>query len=547
MSPSTPEDTPLRQALHNLRQTIGKYLDSKSTDVQHKDVIKELYSRTDMTGSYVASLIFANLIALLGLLSNSVAVVIGAMLISPLMGPIFSLGMAFATGNLVLARKAARIIVLSVVITVFAAAFFTLLSPLKEVTNEIIARTRPNLYDLLIAIFAGSIGAIALCTRKNYLFTTTGIAIATAVIPPLSVVGYGIGTLQISMALGGFLLFFTNLVAIVISSDIVFMLLRFRSSMVEEAIYPLKLRLRLLGITLAIISVPLVTTLATDISSLKRSKKIEQTLKYHLNVEKHSRMTSFSLENNEKTIKVLASVNTVNGIDSNMEKKLAKDLNNVIKKPIILELEQVIVNAGSIKNAEDKASLKISPAMQTISPPKDTLETLNSKTVGIIKEACNEAGMFMDPWPIRDCSITFSENNTPPLLNITLGRDFAITNQEQRWLSKAIEKKLTEPVTLHIEVRPLFSEIFIGNENLPEEKNKQELTILKKIVNNAKDFHIIIYYPQSNRKQNPEKIKVAVSLKQYLNKEFSIPSKSITIKASGSSYRLLVTSPNGNQ
>ena len=128
--PQTPHQyTHLREALQNLRLTIGAYLDNKSADVDHKDVIKELYSRTEMTGSYMAALIFANMIALLGLLSNSVAVVIGAMLISPLMGPIFSLGLSFAMGNLILARKAGRLIAISVLVTVAAAAFFTVLSP----------------------------------------------------------------------------------------------------------------------------------------------------------------------------------------------------------------------------------------------------------------------------------------------------------------------------------------------------------------------------------------------------------------------------------
>ena len=183
---------------------------------------------------------FSCLIALLGLLINSVAVVIGAMLISPLMGPIFTAALSFSMGDLRLARKAFKIIVVSIILSVFVAALFTLLSPLKAPTQEILSRTRPNVYDLLIAAFAGAAGAYALCTRVSYLFVTTGVAVATAVIPPLSVVGYGIGTGQFSIAMGGFLLFFTNLVAIVISSDIVFHIFRFRAIMVEEASYPVR-------------------------------------------------------------------------------------------------------------------------------------------------------------------------------------------------------------------------------------------------------------------------------------------------------------------
>lgn len=538
MPPNTAEQTPLRRAFKKLRLTIGRYLDEKSSDVQHKDVIKELYERTDMTGSYVGALIFANLIALLGLLTNSVAVVIGAMLISPLMGPIFSLGLSFAMGHLVLARKAAKIIGISVLVTVIVAAVFTLFSPLKEATSEILARTRPNIYDLLVAIFAGAIGAIALCTRKNYLFTTTGIAIATAVIPPLSVVGYGIGTLQLGMAMGGFLLFFTNLVAIVISSDIVFMLLRFHSSMVEESSYPLRLRLKILGVTLAVISIPLVTTLVTDLRALKLSKQIEQTLKINLNVEGHSRLTGFSIKREEKEIKVLASVNTVGGIDTVTENKLKKELSSKSKRPIVLEIEQIVVKAGTIKQPETTLAKKV--LATTAPPPKDTLALLRGKTLGIIKEACNEAGVFLDPWPIRECRVSFSDSAAPVSLHITVGRDFPITAQEQRWLTLAVEKKLDHPVKLETEVTPLFSPLTIGVDGVPDVAGKNELVILKKFAASKTPLQVTLAYPAGNRKTRAVNLKKAESLKQYLVKETGLPEGLITLKAAGTVYLVTV-------
>lgn len=538
MLPNPSEQTPLRRAIKKLRLTIGRYLDEKSSDVQHRDVIKELYGRTDLTGSYVAALVFANLIALLGLLSNSVAVVIGAMLISPLMGPIFSLGLSFAMGHLVLARKAARIIGISVLMTVIVAAIFTFFSPLKEATSEILTRTRPNIYDLLVAIFAGAIGAIALCTRKNYLFTTTGIAIATAVIPPLSVVGYGIGTLQLSMAMGGFLLFFTNLVAIVISSDIVFMLLRFRSSMVEESSYPLRLRLKILGIVLAVISIPLVTTLVTDLRALKLTKQIEQTLKSTLNVKGHCRLTGFSIEQDEKEIKVLASVNTVDGIDTVTENKLKKELSSSVKRPIALEIEQIIVKAGTIKQPETTLVKKVLTA--TAPPSKDSLSLLRGKTLGIIKDACNEAGVFLAPWPIRECRVSFSDSAAPVSLLITVGRDFPITAQEQRWLTLAVEKKLNHPVKLETEVTPLLAPLTINADGVPDEAAKNELAILKKFSTSKTPLQVTLAYPAGNRKTRAVNRKKAESLKQYLVKETGLPAGWITLKAGGTAFRVTV-------
>jgi len=538
MTPGSSENFPLREALHRLRLAVNKYLDSKSADVQHNEVIKELYTRTDMTGSYVAALVFSNLIALLGLLSNSVAVVIGAMLISPLMGPIFTLGLAFAMGHLTLARKAARIIVISVLITVVVAAFFTLISPLKEVTPEIMSRTRPNIYDLLIAIFCGAIGAIALCTRKSYLFTTTGVAIATAVIPPLSVVGYGIGTFQFSMALGGFLLFFTNLVAIVISSDVVFMLLRFRTSMVEESPYPLRLRLRVLGVILVLISIPLITTLVIDIRALKLSKRIEQTLKDHLNLEGQSRLTSFSINRDEPVIKVLATINTVSEFDVSSEKVLKNALGSETNRPVELELEQVVVKAGAIKKPPQALLLGPSPPA-TVAP--ENLATLRSKTMGIIRAGCDEAAIFLAPWPVRSCELSFSDGAAPVKLHLSIGRDFPLREQEERWLRLAVDKKLQEEVGLQLSTVPLLPALILGDNGMPDAAGVKALGILKELMRQDIPLGLTLYYPTGGRNN----LKKARFLQGYLEKELGISGERITLKSSGSSYLVTVREVGG--
>ncbi|MDD2898356.1 MAG: TIGR00341 family protein [Desulfuromonadaceae bacterium] len=537
MSISTPDRTPLRNVLHKLCLAIGQYLDRKSSDVQHKEVIKELYERTELSGSYVGALIFANLIALLGLLSNSVAVVIGAMLISPLMGPIFSLGLSFAMGHLTLARKAARIIGASVLLTVIVAAIFTVFSPLKEATPEILARTHPNIYDLLVAIFAGAIGAIALCTRKNYLFTTAGIAIATAVIPPLSVVGYGVGTLQLSMAMGGFLLFFTNLVAIVISSDIVFMLLRFRSSMVEENSYPLKLRVKILAVTLSVISIPLIVTLVNDVRRLNLSKRIEQTLNSHLNSEGNSRLTGFSVSREGNDVKVLASVNTVAGIDAATETRLKKDLALTTKHSVKLELEQIIVKVGAIKASEaslTKSIISLPP------PPRETLATLRGKTLGMIKEACSEAGTFLAPWPVKNCGVTFSDGAGPVTIQLKVGRDFGLSDQEQRWLAIAVEKKLDYPVMLQAETAPLFADLNLDENGIPDDAGKKELTVLKDLARKNLPLRLVVYYPRGNRSMTALNLKKAHVLKKYLEKEGAVPAGLLVFKASGTTWRIKI-------
>lgn len=127
----------------HLSVLLSRYIDEKTEDIKHQDVISDLAGRTELSGTYLSSIILANLIALLGLLTNSVAVVIGAMLISPLMGPIFSLGLGFTMGDLVLSRRAINNIAFSILITIFMAALFTFLSPLKGATHEILAEPVP--------------------------------------------------------------------------------------------------------------------------------------------------------------------------------------------------------------------------------------------------------------------------------------------------------------------------------------------------------------------------------------------------------------------
>lgn len=158
-------------------------------------------------------------IAILGLLQDSAAVIIGAMLISPLMGPIIQLGMGLATFELRSVREAMVSLLVGVALTLATAILIVWFSPLKEATGEILARTRPTFFDLLVAVFSGLAGAYATVTRKGE--TIVGVAIATALMPPLAVAGYGIAVLNWDIAGGAAFLFMTNLLAIALSVTIV--------------------------------------------------------------------------------------------------------------------------------------------------------------------------------------------------------------------------------------------------------------------------------------------------------------------------------------
>lgn len=193
---------------------------------------------------YWLQIVFGAGIATLGLVLNSPAVIIGAMLISPLMNPILSSGLALASGNLVLGLRAAFNLVLSCAAAVGFAVLLVVLLPFREMTSEIAARMQPNVLDLLIALFSGAVGSAAICREvKGVVTSIPGVAIAVALMPPLCVVGYGIGLAIMfdtetgwRVTRGGSLLFLTNLVAITLTAMIVFWALKIDTPQVREKV-----------------------------------------------------------------------------------------------------------------------------------------------------------------------------------------------------------------------------------------------------------------------------------------------------------------------
>ncbi|MGA9998072.1 MAG: DUF389 domain-containing protein [Pyrinomonadaceae bacterium] len=194
--------------------------------------------------SYWLQIFFSAGIATLGLVLNSPAVIIGAMLISPLMGPILAAGLALAAGDIVLGVRAITSLALSCFIAISLAVALVALLPFKEITAEIAARTQPNTLDLFVALFSGAIGSVAICKEvKGVVTSIPGVAIAVALMPPLCVTGFGLGIALsanaaegMRVARGGGLLFLTNFVAITFTAMIVFLLLHIDTLKVRERV-----------------------------------------------------------------------------------------------------------------------------------------------------------------------------------------------------------------------------------------------------------------------------------------------------------------------
>ena len=308
------------------------------------DIYQDVYENRQFNLNYFLMLVMACLIALLGLLENSPAVIIGAMLISPLMGPILSCGLALTSADWLLAKKALRNLGFSVLETIVITALATWLMPLKAVTPEILARTNPNLMDLLIAIFSGFAGTLALCSKQGGLTIIPGVAIAVAVMPPLATVGYGISTHQWSITRGAFLLFFTNLMAIVISANLVFFFVGFRARQQPQGAGKhilFRYRVLLAWLILIVLSVPLLQTLVGAAQQVALRKDVATSLKEHLDHKGKAQLASFDLERAGRVLTVDATVRTAVFIKPEEVQELEGALSSRLGRTVQLNLEQV--------------------------------------------------------------------------------------------------------------------------------------------------------------------------------------------------------------
>lgn len=206
-------------------ETLKELFSIKKDQAENEEIKKRIDESSSISGTNLWILIMAILVASIGLNMNSTAVIIGAMLISPLMGGIISIGYGFAMNDINHIKRAAINFGIQIFISIFVSVIYFKITPLTEVTTELLARTEPTIWDVLIAIFAGIAGLIGLTRRERMSNIVPGTAIATALMPPLSTLGYGIATHKIHFILGAAYLFFINSFFICLVSSVGFRLM----------------------------------------------------------------------------------------------------------------------------------------------------------------------------------------------------------------------------------------------------------------------------------------------------------------------------------
>lgn len=248
---------------HRVLERFALGADAASQEEVNSNIHKGIMIR----GTNLWVLIFAIFIASLGLNTNSTAVIIGAMLISPLMGPIIGMGYSMGVYDFNLLKESLRNFLFMIVVSLITSAIFFTLPLISSTQSELLARTQPTTYDILIALFGGLAGMVAQ-TRKDRTGTVIpGVAIATALMPPLCTVGYGLATLQFRFMLGALYLFTINSIFIALASFIVTRVMNF--NMIGE-LEPDKLK-KLKRAMVAVIIIVTLPSVLIAISIIQRS------------------------------------------------------------------------------------------------------------------------------------------------------------------------------------------------------------------------------------------------------------------------------------
>ena len=212
------ENNQTEKSVFVFKSFIEEYMDVRRDKADESEAVKSIREGVEMKGATIWILIAAILLASLGLNVNSTAVIIGAMLISPLMGPIMGVGLAIGLGDFDLMKRSFKnYLVITLFSVVTATLFFLISASVSEGQSELLARTSPTIYDVFIALFGGAAGFIALSTTKKG-SVIPGVAIATALMPPLCTAGFGLATGNLLYFLGAFYLYFINSVFICVAT-----------------------------------------------------------------------------------------------------------------------------------------------------------------------------------------------------------------------------------------------------------------------------------------------------------------------------------------
>ena len=429
---------------------INKYFDIHFERADDATISKRLIGGAKIKGPALVTLILSIFIASIGLNMNSTAVVIGAMLISPLMGPILATGFGFATLNFTVVKSGILRLSLQVTIAVLASALYFYISPVQAATSELLARTEPNIFDVFIAIFGGLAGIIGQ-TRKTLDNVIPGVAIATALMPPLCTAGYGLANGNWQYFIGAGYLFFINAFFIFFAAFIVLKgvySLPFHKQ-AEEVNRRNQLIFLVIGLIMAIPSIYAGYDMTIKYSE---SNHMEQFIKNDINQEGRRQVIDYSLDQTNKLVDIVVIGAPVTSEERvQLDDKLQKDeylqnytlrfVNSVDEKKSTMDKTNLNKSSENLETYKNLNNL-YQPTYQLVSETINTMKTTDAEAKALFPFVSKVEGM-----PLIDNLEQPKASRYMVIIHTTSTVSDADLERIKAWL----EAKLSAPVTISVE------------------------------------------------------------------------------------------------
>ena len=345
------------------------------SDQRKKMVINVMEEGSTPGFDFYLLIILSCTISTLGLVTNSAAVIIGAMLIAPLLPPILGLSMSSLTGRSMLFRRSIISIFTGALLAIFLSAIITFIAyrlpygiP-ESIPAEIAARTRPSPLDLGIALAGGAAAAYAM-THPHLTSAVPGVAISTALMPPLCTIGIGIAFADRTILLGSTLLFLTNLSAISFAGIITFALSGFRPRRNKMSTRKIPQSIIFSALFVIIITIPLMILSWNTISSAQLERQVKDTLNRQIDTIENAHLENIEIQDVENTKKVIATVRTSRSLTFSEVSNIQQMLADETQKPISLEM--VIIPISEMDTLYPPTPTAIIPTATATSTPHPT-------------------------------------------------------------------------------------------------------------------------------------------------------------------------------
>ncbi|MFH0802077.1 MAG: TIGR00341 family protein [bacterium] len=316
----------------------GFLLTQELTHEEKEGVFSSVVFLSHATNDYYFFILCSTIIATFGLVTDSAAVIIGAMVVAPLMNPILGIAMGVVRGDLPLINRSFRNLLFGVLVALAISWISVRFLPYLQVTREILARTQPTLYDLIIALAAGAAGAYAIAKAQMFM-ALPGVAIAVSLMPPLATTGIGLALGNQYIYLGSFLLFITNLVGIHLSGILVFALLGFVSKGAGEGRKNFLKHLRLSILLVILLSLPLGVMMERVYHKNKTESVIRQTINQGIGPLPESELAKLRWHEEKGRIIIVAVVYAPSVPGRELAEGLKKTLEKKLGSPVTFSLE----------------------------------------------------------------------------------------------------------------------------------------------------------------------------------------------------------------